>query len=55
MIYTNEESRPYINVNHPNIKIIIKPLNEFYKNRTQPDGYGGLCKKCKQQYNKDKG
>jgi len=33
----------------------IKPLNEFYKNRTQPDGYGGLCKKCKQQYNKDKG
>jgi len=30
VIYTNEESRPYINANHPNIKIIIKPLNQFY-------------------------
>lgn len=30
VIYTNEESRPYIITNNPNIKIIIKPLNSFY-------------------------
>ncbi len=30
VIYTNEESRPYILANHPNIKIIIKPLSSFY-------------------------
>lgn len=30
VIYTNEESVLYININHPNIKIIIKPLNSFY-------------------------
>ena len=30
VIYTNEDSYPYININHPNIKIIIKPLNSFY-------------------------
>lgn len=32
-----------------------KSLNDFSKNRTQPDGYSGLCKICKQQYHKDKG
>jgi hypothetical protein len=30
VIYTNEESRSYIMATHPNIKIIIKPLNQFY-------------------------
>ena len=32
-----------------------KPLNEFYKNRTQYDGYSGMCKGCKKQYHKHKG
>lgn len=32
-----------------------KPLTEFYKNRTQPDGYSGLCKPCKKLYHKKKG
>ncbi len=30
VIYTNEESRPYINATHPNIKIVIKSLSSFY-------------------------
>ena len=32
-----------------------KEINEYYKNRTQPDGYEGLCKICKGEYNKNKG
>jgi|TARA_R110000772_G_scaffold236344_1_gene347995 hypothetical protein len=34
---------------------IDQQLTEFYKNRTQPDGHEGLCKPCKQAYNKKKG
>lgn len=28
-----------------------KPLSEFPKNRTRPDGHGSMCKNCKKSYN----
>lgn len=29
-----------------------KPLTDFYKNRTQPDGHEGWCKDCKKVWRK---
>jgi hypothetical protein len=30
----------------------VKPVSEFYKNKTKPDGLASYCKTCKRTYNK---
>lgn len=29
---------------------LAKPVSEFYKNKSKPDGYGNMCKDCMRDY-----